>query len=105
MIEADVLASEVGQLKLCYGPCVLMLMTLSLHAQAKEERMVEADVLALEVKRLRAALASVAEQVFGLENRKEQLRFSMQERKHEIEVGCCLMHMIKGLCDLILHSS
>ncbi len=53
--------------------------------------MVEADVLALEVKRLRAALASVAEQVFGLENRKEQLRFSMQERKHEIEVGCCLL--------------
>ncbi|KAK9820385.1 hypothetical protein WJX72_009778 [[Myrmecia] bisecta] len=52
----------------------------------KEEKMVEVDVAALEVRRLRLALSAKADEVFSLENRKFQLRISMEERKHEIQV-------------------
>ena len=54
--------------------------------QAKEERMVEHDVLALEGRRLKGSLVAAAQEIAGLENRKAQLRFSMEERKHEIQV-------------------
>ena len=54
--------------------------------QAKEERMVEHDVLALEGRRLKGSLVAAAQEIAGLENRKAQLRFSMEERKQEIQV-------------------
>jgi chromosome segregation ATPase len=54
--------------------------------RAKEESMVQADFLKLEVKRLRDALNSKADKVFTLENRKQQLSLSMEERKAEIAV-------------------
>ena len=56
--------------------------------QEKEAKMVEADVLAVEVKRLRLALSSHADKVFGLEHRKSQLRLGMEERLHQIQVIC-----------------
>mmetsp|Transcript_21284 Transcript_21284/g.48925 ORF Transcript_21284/g.48925 Transcript_21284/m.48925 type:complete len:652 (-) Transcript_21284:377-2332(-) len=52
----------------------------------KEEALVSADVLKLEVKRLREALGGKADEVFGLENRKFQLQMSMDERQQEIKV-------------------
>jgi len=52
----------------------------------KEESMVSADVLKLEVKRLRETLNSKADEVFGLQNRKFQLQMSMDERQQEIKV-------------------
>lgn len=55
--------------------------------QAKEERMVEHHVLALEGRRLKGSLVAAAQEIAGLENRKAQLRFSMEERKHEIQVS------------------
>lgn len=48
--------------------------------------MVDHDVLGLEVKRLRDILSAHADEVFSLENRKFQLKMSMEERKAEIEV-------------------
>jgi chromosome segregation ATPase len=54
--------------------------------RAKEEKMVQIDVLKLDVKRLRDALNSKADKVFSLENRKQQLNLSMEERKAEIAV-------------------
>lgn len=51
----------------------------------KEDKMVAHDTLKLEVKKLRDALEVKADQVFELENRKQQLLLSMEERKHEIE--------------------
>jgi hypothetical protein len=48
--------------------------------------MVEHDVLALEGRRLKGSLVAAAHQIAGLENRKAQLRFSMEERKQEIQV-------------------
>ena len=51
----------------------------------KEDKMVAHDTLKLEVKKLRDALDVKADQVFELENRKQQLLLSMEERKHEIE--------------------
>lgn len=51
--------------------------------------MVESDVLALEVRRLRAGLAAAAEEVASLENRQAQLRYSMEERKAQVAVSSC----------------
>jgi hypothetical protein len=62
--------------------------------QAKEERMVEHDVLALEGRRLKGSLVAAAHQIAGLENRKAQLRFSMEERKQEIQVPACFFSFI-----------
>ncbi|KAG2422661.1 hypothetical protein HXX76_015898 [Chlamydomonas incerta] len=53
---------------------------------AREKALVDHDVLALEVKRLRDILAAHADEVFSLENRKQQLALSMEERKQEVEV-------------------
>ncbi len=58
--------------------------------------MVEHDVLALEGRRLKGSLVAAAHQIAGLENRKAQLRFSMEERKQEIQVLpllllCCML--------------
>ncbi|CAN0240298.1 unnamed protein product, partial [Discosporangium mesarthrocarpum] len=51
-----------------------------------EELMVDSDVMRLEVKRLRATLNGSADEVFTLENRKQQLAMSMREHKAEIQV-------------------
>eukprot|EP00932_Pfiesteria_piscicida_P016804 SRR837773.3712.p1 GENE.SRR837773.3712~~SRR837773.3712.p1 ORF type:complete len:704 (-),score=395.80 SRR837773.3712:40-1968(-) len=52
----------------------------------KEEALMQHDILRLEVKRLRQNLNSKSENLFSLENRKQQLRISMEEREKEIEV-------------------
>ena len=49
--------------------------------------MVERDVLALEGRRLKGSLVAAAQEIAGLENRKAQLRFSMEERKQEIQAS------------------
>ena len=56
------------------------------EAQTKEELMVSNDVMRLEVKRLRDTLNGAADEVFSLENRRQQLAMSMKERKAEIQV-------------------
>lgn len=56
------------------------------EAQAKEEFMVSNDVMRLEIKRLRDTLNGAADEVFSLENRRQQLAMSMKERKAEIQV-------------------
>ena len=48
--------------------------------------MVSNDVMRLEVKRLRDTLNGAADEVFSLENRRQQLGMSMKERKAEIQV-------------------
>lgn len=52
----------------------------------KEEALMQHDILRLEVKRLRQSLNSKSENLYSLENRKQQLRISMEEREKEIEV-------------------
>ena len=52
----------------------------------KEELMVQSDLLKLDMKRLRDHLSAKKDELFTLENRKQQLVFSMEERKHEIAV-------------------
>jgi len=52
----------------------------------KEESLMQHDILRLEVKRLRQQLNSKSENLWSLENRKEQLQISMEEREKEIEV-------------------
>lgn len=56
------------------------------ESQTKEELMVSNDVMRLEIKRLRDTLNGAADEVFGLENRRQQLSMSMKERKAEIQV-------------------
>jgi len=52
----------------------------------KEESLMQHDILRLEVKRLKQFLNSKSENLYGLENRKQQLQISMEEREKEIEV-------------------
>merc|ERR1711896_71297 len=52
----------------------------------KEESLMQHDILRLEVKRLRQQLNTKAENLYSLENRKQQLHISMEEREKEIEV-------------------
>eukprot|EP00930_Biecheleria_cincta_P096370 TRINITY_DN8822_c0_g1_i2.p1 TRINITY_DN8822_c0_g1~~TRINITY_DN8822_c0_g1_i2.p1 ORF type:complete len:888 (+),score=287.27 TRINITY_DN8822_c0_g1_i2:112-2775(+) len=52
----------------------------------KEESLMQHDILRLEVKRLRQQLNSKSENLWSLENRKQQLQISMEEREKEIEV-------------------
>mmetsp|Transcript_108325 Transcript_108325/g.258499 ORF Transcript_108325/g.258499 Transcript_108325/m.258499 type:complete len:884 (+) Transcript_108325:74-2725(+) len=52
----------------------------------KEESLMQHDILKLEVKRLKQQLSSKTENLYSLENRKQQLQISMEEREKEIEV-------------------
>merc|ERR1711935_59065 len=52
----------------------------------KEEALMQHDILRLEVKRLRQQLNTKSETLYSLENRKQQLHISMEEREKEIEV-------------------
>merc|ERR1719281_2207067 len=52
----------------------------------KEESLMQHDILRLEVKRLRQQLNSKSESLYSLENRKQQLQISMEEREKEVEV-------------------
>lgn len=54
--------------------------------ETKENKMVEHDVLKLQMKRLKDVLALRADQVFTLENKQAQLKLSMEERRHDIKV-------------------
>jgi len=54
--------------------------------RAKEDEMVTNDVLKLEVRRLKDLLAAKSDAVFSLENRRQQLLLSLEERKLEIGV-------------------
>ena len=75
--------SKIAAVELENSSCELQLKSL---VTAKEESMVQNDIMRLEVKRLRDALNSKADEVFNLENRRQQLQLSMEERKAEIRV-------------------
>lgn len=60
--------------------------TVTTTVKDKEESLIQHDVLRLEVKRLRQQLNSKSENLYSLENRKQQLQISMEEREKEIEV-------------------
>ena len=82
--EAQVeLKNKIAEIKLENSSCELQLKQL---ISSKEESMVQNDVMRLEVKRRRDALNSKADEVFSLENRRQQLKLSMEERKEEISV-------------------
>jgi hypothetical protein len=53
---------------------------------ARENQLVEHDVLKLQVQRLRDVLVMHATDVYTLESRKVALKLSLDERRHEIEV-------------------
>lgn len=53
---------------------------------AKQDLMVDENILKLEIKRLRDTLSSKADNVFNLEKRKLQLETAMNQRRHEINI-------------------
>ena len=61
-------------------------MSLKQVISMKEEAMVTHDVIRLDVRRLRDTLRKKAEDVFALENQREQLELSMAEKKVEMKV-------------------
>lgn len=52
----------------------------------KEEVLVQHDIMKLEIKKIRESLTSTTNNVYSLENKKNQLEMSMQEREKEIQV-------------------
>lgn len=60
--------------------------TVSNTVKEKEEALMQHDILRLELKRLRQQLTNKSENLYGLENRKQQLHISMEEREKEVEV-------------------
>ena len=69
-------AVELGQRSVAFEQVISM----------KEEAMVTHDVIRLDVRRLRDTLRKKAEDVFALENQREQLELSMAEKKVEMKV-------------------
>merc|ERR1719409_2428778 len=55
--------------------------TVANTVKEKEESLMQHDILRLEVKRLRQQLNTKAENLYSLENRKQQLHISMEERE------------------------
>merc|ERR1719482_1344271 len=60
--------------------------TVANTVKEKEESLMQHDILRLEVKRMKQQLNSRSENLYSLENRKQQLQISMEEREKEIEV-------------------
>jgi len=60
--------------------------TVSTAVKDKEEALMQHDILRLDLKRLRLQLNTKTENVYSLENRKQQLQISMEEREKEVEV-------------------
>lgn len=56
------------------------------YAKRREELLVAENFVRLDVKRLRDMLYLRADEVYTLENRKIQLKLSMEERRHQIQV-------------------
>jgi hypothetical protein len=52
----------------------------------KENTLVEHDILKLDTRKKTEKLENETDKVFGLENRKQQLKMSMDEREKEINV-------------------
>ena len=77
------LGDRIAELKLENGSADRQLRK---RTEEREETMVQHDVMRLEIKRLRDALTRKADEVFSLENRRQQLQLSMEERKAEIRV-------------------
>jgi hypothetical protein len=59
---------------------------LSKICRRKEEVLVQHDIMKLEIKKIRETLTGATDNVYSLENKKNQLEMSMQEREREIQV-------------------
>ena len=81
--KKHILTEKIGELELANR---MMDDELKKDVKCKEELTVQNDVLRLEVRRLRGMLSLKADAVCSLENRKQQLSLSLEERKEEISV-------------------
>ncbi len=59
---------------------------LSKITKKKEEVLVQHDIMKLEIKNIRENLNKATDDVYSLENRRNQLEMTMQEREKEIQV-------------------
>ncbi|PIK37807.1 putative coiled-coil domain-containing protein [Apostichopus japonicus] len=81
--ETDDLTSKIEELNLHNDSSQRELKRI---VQAKQDMMVDDNILKLEIKRLRDILNSKADDVFSLEKRRLQLETAMKERHHEIGI-------------------
>jgi coiled-coil domain-containing protein 39 len=81
--KKHLLTEKIGELELANR---MMDDELKKDVKSKEDLTVQNDVLRLEVRRLRGLLSLKADAVCSLENRKQQLALSLQERKEEVSV-------------------
>ena len=81
--DSSELTSKIDELKL---ECDTTHRVVKTALKAKEDKLVEADVLRLEVKKRARALVEATSEVYGLENRKEQLGLSLEEQKSQAEI-------------------
>jgi len=80
--DSAALGEEIGELNL---EADLTQKELRRVVAEKEDKMIAHDTLKLEVKKLRDVLDMRTNRIYELENRKNQLHLSMEERKHEVE--------------------
>lgn len=59
---------------------------LSKISKKKEEVLVQHDIMKLEIKKIKQTLSKATDVVYTLENKKNQMEMSMQEREKEIQV-------------------
>eukprot|EP00927_Polykrikos_kofoidii_P069290 TRINITY_DN64693_c0_g1_i1.p1 TRINITY_DN64693_c0_g1~~TRINITY_DN64693_c0_g1_i1.p1 ORF type:complete len:902 (+),score=221.70 TRINITY_DN64693_c0_g1_i1:127-2832(+) len=79
--------------------------TVAVTVKDKEEALMQHDILRLQLKRLRQQLNSKSENLYSLENRKQQLQISMEEREKEVEVHTeVLKAQLRG-CDEERHKA
>lgn len=81
--QREEVAARIAECELANESCAS---ALKVALKEKEELLVQHDLQALEVKRLKTMLNLRADEVFSLENRDFQLKKSMDERKREISV-------------------
>lgn len=82
-LEKNTLDSVIGELKL---ENEMARGDLEAVIKAKEQTLVQHDIMKLEIQGLREKVNTGADKVYGFENRKYQLEMSMEEREKEIQV-------------------
>lgn len=80
--------NDTPQCNMCACNIIKCLRGMAVRMQDKEGRLVEKDVLAVDVMRCREALAAKVDEVLLVEQERAELQKTLEERRSEMVVGC-----------------